>query len=143
MIIIKKYNNRRLYNTSSNKYINLGDIYQMIKNDVEFNVIDAINKKDITRIILTQIIFERENGNNNILPINFLKQLIKFYDGDLCNILAQYLENSLINFVKDQEVILDLTRRYIDDFSYFKFFNQLTKQNLKFIQDNIKNFMGK
>lgn len=130
MIIIKKYNNRRLYNTRNSEYIILDDIYDMIKNNIDFKVIDAKTKSDITRNILTQIIFDLENTNKNILPINFLKDLIKFYDNSTRNFLTNYLENSMSNFIKNQGQLKLYYTNYFDNISLIN----------DFINNNLKSF---
>jgi polyhydroxyalkanoate synthesis repressor PhaR len=83
-VVIKKYANRRLYNTATSSYVTLDHLCQMVKDGVEFAVYDAKSGEDITRSVLTQIIVEEESkGGQNLLPINFLRQLISFY-GDTC-----------------------------------------------------------
>ena len=78
-VVIKKYANRRLYNTSTSTYVTLDDLSTMVKAGTDFLVYDAKTGEDITRSVLTQIIFEEENKGTNLLPINFLRQLIRFY----------------------------------------------------------------
>ncbi|MGE4351979.1 MAG: polyhydroxyalkanoate synthesis repressor PhaR, partial [Bdellovibrionales bacterium] len=80
-VTIKKYANRRLYNTATSSYVTLEDLSSMVKEGCDFNVYDAKTSEDITRSVLTQIIMEEENkiGQQNLLPINFLRQLIGFY----------------------------------------------------------------
>src|SRR5690606_20042478 len=77
--VIKKYANRRLYNTGTSTYVTLEDLAQMVKSDEDFSVVDAKTGDDITRSVLTQIIFEQEGKGQNLLPITFLRQLIRFY----------------------------------------------------------------
>ena len=78
-VVIKKYANRRLYNTSTSTYVTLDDLADMVKQGTDFAVYDAKTGEDITRSVLTQIIFEEESKGTNLLPINFLRQLIRFY----------------------------------------------------------------
>src|SRR6266699_2478244 len=89
-VTIKKYANRRLYNTGTSTYVTLEDLATMVKNGEDFAVFDAKTGVDITRSVLTQIIFEQENkeGTQNLLPINFLRQLIRFY-GDSMQMLCR------------------------------------------------------
>ena len=104
-VIIKKYANRRLYNTASSSYVTLEHLSDMVKEGVDFVVYDAKTKDDIPRSVLTQIIFEEENrgGGQNLLPIQFLRQLIGFYGNSMQAFLPSYLEMSLESFSKQQE----------------------------------------
>lgn len=102
-IIIKKYANRRLYNTSASTYVTLDDLAQMVKDGDEFVVKDAKSGEDITRSVLTQIIFEEENKGENLLPINFLRQLIKFYGDSMQAVVPSYLEFSIESLGREQE----------------------------------------
>ena len=96
-VTIKKYANRRLYNTGTSTYVTLEDLATMVKNGEDFVVFDAKTGEDITRSVLTQIIFEQENkeGGQNLLPINFLRQLIRFYGDSMQMLVPRYLEVSL------------------------------------------------
>jgi polyhydroxyalkanoate synthesis repressor PhaR len=104
-VVIKKYANRRLYNTSTSTYVTLDDLSVMVKGGTDFLVYDAKTGEDITRPVLTQIIFEEENrgGGQNLLPIQFLRQLIGFYGGQMQAFVPSFLEMSLANFAKQQE----------------------------------------
>ena len=104
-VVIKKYANRRLYNTASSSYVTLEHLSDMVKEGVDFVVYDAKTGEDITRSVLTQIIFEEENrgGGQNLLPIQFLRQLIRFYGDQMQAFVPSYLEMSLENFAKQQE----------------------------------------
>lgn len=106
-IIIKKYANRRLYNTATSTYVTLDDLALMVKAGQNFQVVDAKTGEDITRSVLTQIIFEEENkgGAQTLLPVNFLRQLIKFYGDQMQGVVPGYLEFSLDNLTKDQDKI--------------------------------------
>lgn len=103
--VIKKYANRRLYNTGTSTYVTLEDLAQMVKDEEEFVVYDAKSGEDITRSVLTQIIFEQEGKGHNLLPIAFLRQLIGFYGDSMQNVVPSYLEYSLATFSRDQEKI--------------------------------------
>src|SRR5579871_3533446 len=94
-IIIKKYANRRLYNTGTSSYITLEQLCDMVKEGVEFEVRDARTGEDITRQVLAQIIFEEESKGQHLLPIRFLRQLIRFYGDSLQAFLPPYLEMSM------------------------------------------------
>ena len=102
-VVIKKYANRRLYNTSTSTYVTLDDLATMVKAGTDFLVYDAKTGEDITRSVLTQIIFEEENKGTNLLPINFLRQLIRFYGDSMQAFVPGYLEFSLDNLGKEQE----------------------------------------
>jgi len=103
-ITIKKYANRRLYNTGTSSYVTLEDLATMVKNGENFVVYDAKTSEDITRSVLAQIIFEQENKEGqNLLPINFLRQLIRFYGDSMQMMVPRYLEVSLESFTREQE----------------------------------------
>lgn len=102
-VVIKKYANRRLYNTSSSAYVTLDDLAKMVKDGDDFVVFDAKSGDDITRTVLTQIIFEEEGKGQNLLPINFLRQLIRFYGDSMEAFVPSYLEFSLDSLAKEQE----------------------------------------
>ena len=102
-IVIKKYANRRLYNTGSSSYVTLEHLAEMVKQGVDFVVYDARTNDDITRQVLTQIIFEAENSGQNMLPIQFLRQLIKLYGHQIQAFVPGYLEMSLDAFAKQQD----------------------------------------
>jgi polyhydroxyalkanoate synthesis repressor PhaR len=102
-VIIKKYANRRLYNTRSSSYITLDDLAGMTREGVEFQVIDAKTGKDITHSILTQIIMEEEaSGGEQLLPVSFLRQLISMYGNSMQALMPHYLEASMQNFQENQ-----------------------------------------
>lgn len=103
-IVIKKYANRRLYNTGTSTYVTLEDLAEMVKKGEEFTVQDAKTGDDITHPVLTQIIFELENKDGqNMLPIPFLRQLISFYGDQMQMIVPSFLEQSMIAFSREQE----------------------------------------
>jgi polyhydroxyalkanoate synthesis repressor PhaR len=100
---IKKYANRRLYNTGTSTYVTLEDLAEMVKSGEDFIVNDAKTGEDITRSVLTQIIFEQENKGQNLLPITFLRQLIRFYGDSIQNLIPTYLDFSIDSLVRDQD----------------------------------------
>lgn len=102
-VVIQKYANRRLYNKATSTYITLEDLSTMVKDGVDFVVYDAKTGEDITRKVLTQIIFEEESRGQNLLPIQFLRQLIRFYGDQMQAFLPSYLELSLDSFIRQQE----------------------------------------
>lgn len=102
-VVIKKYANRRLYNTATSAYVTLEDLAHMVRDGIEFVVYDAKTNDDLTRQILTQIIFEEESRGEALLPVQFLRQLIGFYGGQMQGVLPSYLEMSLDAFARQQE----------------------------------------
>ncbi|WP_186387690.1 MULTISPECIES: polyhydroxyalkanoate synthesis repressor PhaR [unclassified Stappia] len=101
--IIKKYANRRLYNTGTSTYVTLEDLALMVKDEEDFVVYDAKTGDDITRSVLTQIIFEQENKGQNLLPITFLRQLIRFYGDSMQNVVPSYLDFSMSSLTREQD----------------------------------------
>jgi polyhydroxyalkanoate synthesis repressor PhaR len=101
--VIKKYANRRLYNTGTSTYVTLEDLAEMVKAGEDFVVYDAKSSEDITRSVLTQIIFEQESKGQNLLPITFLRQLIRFYGDSIQNLIPTYLDFSIESLVREQE----------------------------------------
>jgi polyhydroxyalkanoate synthesis repressor PhaR len=132
--VVKKYANRRLYNTASSSYVTLDDLSQMVRNGEDFVVYDAKSGEDLTRSILTQIILEEDGKGRNLLPISFLRQLISFYDDSLRAFLPRYLELSMENFSGNQEQI----RRYIEGtlgrFFPMNQFEDMARQNMALFQ---------
>ena len=104
-VVIKKYANRRLYNTQTSSYVTLDHLCEMVKEGIEFEVRDARTGDDITRSVLTQIIFEEEAKGQNLLPIRFLRQLIRMYGDSLQAFVPGYLDMSMESFTKNQEAI--------------------------------------
>jgi polyhydroxyalkanoate synthesis repressor PhaR len=100
--IIKKYANRRLYNTGTSSYVTLEDLADMVKREEIFVVYDAKSGEDITRSVLTQIIFEQEGKGQNLLPIAFLRQLIRFYGDSMQKLVPSYLEFSIDTLTREQ-----------------------------------------
>ncbi|RKF23610.1 polyhydroxyalkanoate synthesis repressor PhaR [Altericroceibacterium spongiae] len=106
-VIIKKYANRRLYNTKSSSYITLDDLARMTREGIDFQVLDAKTGNDITHAILTQIIMEEEANGEQMLPISFLRQLIAMYGNSMQSIMPFYLEASMQNFQANQRKLQD------------------------------------
>jgi len=104
-IVIKKYANRRLYNTASSSYITLDDLAGMVRDNVEFVVFDAKSGADITHSILTQIIMDEESNGEQMLPVSFLRQLIGMYGNSMQSLMPSYLEASMTNFRQNQTKI--------------------------------------
>lgn len=102
-IIIKKYANRRLYNTGTSSYITLDDLAAMTRANIDFTVVDAKTGDDITHSILTQIIMEEEASGQQMLPVSFLRDLISMYGNSMQAMMPSYLEASMANFRKNRE----------------------------------------
>jgi polyhydroxyalkanoate synthesis repressor PhaR len=102
-VVVKKYANRRLYNTESSSYVTLEDLAQMVRAGRDFVVYDAKSGDDITRSVLTQIIVEEESKGSHLLPESFLRQLIGFYGDSLQGVLPRYLEATMTGFSRQQE----------------------------------------
>tara|TARA_R110002095_G_scaffold183046_2_gene160261 strand:+ start:8322 stop:8924 length:603 start_codon:yes stop_codon:yes gene_type:complete len=102
-IVIKKYANRRLYDTSTSQYVTLDHLRDLVKKGVNFQVIDAKSGDDLTHGVLAQIIFEEESRGVNLLPVDFLRQLIGFYGDSLQTVVPGYLQMSMNNFTQQQE----------------------------------------
>ena len=139
-VVIKKYANRRLYNTATSAYVTLEHLSQMVKEKTDFVVYDAKTGEDITRPVLTQIIFEEESkGGQTMLPISFLRQLISFYGDSLQGVVPQYLEMSMSQFARNQ----DQMRRYLQNafgFNPFQQFESMGKQNMAMFERAMQMF---
>ena len=126
-VIIKKYANRRLYNTHSSSYITLEHLAKMVKDNVEFKVLDAKTGADLTHTILTQIIMEEESTGEQMLPTNFLRQLIGMYGNSMQAMLPSYLEASMEHFRENQAKL----RKAIEDSIGANPLAQLAQRNLE------------
>ena len=102
-ITVKKYANRRLYNTDTSSYVTLDDLAEMVRSERDFVVYDAKTGEDLTHAVLTQIIVEQESKGQNLLPIPFLRQLIRFYGGSIEKLVPSYLEHSLDTLTRQQD----------------------------------------
>ncbi len=129
-IIIKKYANRRLYNTQSSKYITLDFLADLTRKDVEFQVLDAKSGEDITHSVLTQIIMEEENTGQGMLPVNFLRQIISLYGDSMQGLVPQFLESSMDNFRKNQKQVQDAIETAITSGP----FGHIAKQNIEMMR---------
>jgi len=139
-VVIKKYANRRLYNTATSTYVTLEHLSRMVKEGIEFVVHDAKTGEDITRAVLTQIIVEEEAKGQHLLPIGFLRQLIGFYGDSLQGLVPQYLEMTMRSFSDNQ----DRMRRYLNEtfgglFS-FNQFEEMGRKNLAMFEQAMHMF---
>jgi polyhydroxyalkanoate synthesis repressor PhaR len=128
-VIVKKYANRRLYNTATSSYVTLDDLAKLIKSGGDFVAYDAKTGEDITRSVLTQIIMEEEQKGRNLLPISFLRQLISFYGDSMQFLVPGYLEQAMIAFARNQE---QMRKNLQATFGMFPFgqFEEMGKQNI-------------
>ena len=134
-VTIKKYANRRLYDTESSTYITLDRLAQMVREGREFEVVDAKTGDDITRQVLTQIIVEEEARGSTMLPLNFLKQLIGLYGNSMQNFVPQYLEAAMDAFQRNQSAARDAFGANM--------FADLAKRNMAMFEDASRAFAGK
>lgn len=141
-VIIKKYANRRLYNTRSSSYITLEHLAKMTRDGVDFKVLDAKSGDDITHQILTQIIMEEESAGEQMLPVNFLRQLIAMYGNQMQSMVPHYLEASMDNFRANQA---KLAKAFEDSIGHGAFaqtpFAKIAQQNLAMFKAAASAFM--
>lgn len=137
-VVVKKYANRRLYNTASSSYVTLDDLATMIKEGGDFVVYDAKTGEDITRSVLTQIIVEQEQkGGQNLLPISFLRQLISFYGDSMQVLVPGYLEQAMTAFSRNQEQMRNSLRATFGIFPFGQF-EEMGKQNIALFERALK-----
>jgi polyhydroxyalkanoate synthesis repressor PhaR len=137
-VIVKKYANRRLYNTATSSYVTLDDLAKLIKEGGDFVAHDAKTSEDITRSVLTQIIVEQEQkGGQNLLPTSFLRQLIGFYGDSMQFLVPGYLEQAMIAFARNQE---QMRKNLQATFGIFPFgqFEEMGKQNMALFERALK-----
>jgi len=139
-ITIKKYANRRLYNTATSSYVTLDHLCQMVQDDVDFVVFDAKTGEDITRSVLTQIIVEEEAKGQHLLPIKFLRQLIGFYGDSMQWIVPRYLDHVMESFATNQERLRSSMQEAFGGIFPFGNLEEMSKQNLTFFENAMKVF---
>jgi polyhydroxyalkanoate synthesis repressor PhaR len=136
--VVKKYANRRLYNTATSSYVTLEDLATMIKKGGDFVVHDAKTGEDLTRSVLTQIIVEQEQkGGQNLLPISFLRQLISFYGDSMQFLVPGYLEQAMVAFARNQEQMRKSLRATFGIFPFGQF-EEMGKQNMALFEQALK-----
>ncbi|HEU5481481.1 MAG TPA: polyhydroxyalkanoate synthesis repressor PhaR [Sphingomicrobium sp.] len=133
-VTIKKYANRRLYDTESSSYITLDRLAEMVREGREFEVIDAKTGEDITRQVLTQIIVDEESRGSTMLPVNFLKQLIGLYGNSMQAVVPEYLEAAMDAFKRNQKALGDAFSGNA--------FADLAKRNMEMFEDASRVFTG-
>lgn len=139
-ITIKKYANRRLYNTATSSYVTLDNLANMVKAGADFVVYDAKTGEDITRSVLTHIIVEEESKGQKLLPVSFLRHLISFYGDSLQVVVPKYLEHTMHSFAKNQEKMRDYIRDTFDGFMPFGQFEEVNKQNIAMFESALRMF---
>ena len=131
MIKIKKYPNRRLYDTSKSQYINIEYIKKLINEHEEFMIVDSKTEDDVTKSVLLQIINESEtNEHQSLLTDALLKSLIRFYDSDMQVFVRQYLEQSLVQFIDQQDKMQGMMKNMVDN-SPIGLFTKMMEKNLE------------
>ncbi len=140
-IVIKKYANRRLYNTDTSSYVTLDDLCKMIKDGEEIIVFDAKNGDDITRSVLTQIIVEQEaKGGQSLLPTGFLRQIISYYGGNMQGLVPGYLDFAMQALTKNQGQMQEVFRNSFGSLFPFNTMQQMTKQNVALFEQTMRMF---
>ena len=136
-VVVKKYANRRLYNTATSSYVTLDDLAKLIKEGGDFTAQDAKSGEDITRSVLTQIIVEQEQMGQTLLPTSFLRQLISFYGDSMQVLVPGYLEQAMIAFAQNQE---QMRKNLQATFGIFPFgqFEEMGKQNIALFERALK-----
>ena len=137
-IVIKKYANRRLYNTATSSYVTLDHLCQMVKDDVDFIVYDAKSGNDITRSVLTQIIVEEEGKGQNLLPISFLRQLISLYGDSMQWVVPKYLEHMMDGFSENQDKMRQSVQETFGGIFPFGNLDEMNKQNLALFENAMR-----
>ena len=139
-VTIKKYANRRLYNTATSSYVTLDDLATMVKQGGEFVVYDAKTGEDITRSVLTQIIVEEEGKGANLLPISFLRQLIGLYGDQMQWLVPRYLEQAMAAFSSQQEQMRKSLQNAFGGLFPFGGLEEMSKQNMALFEKTMKMF---
>lgn len=139
-VIIKKYANRRLYNTATSSYVTLDDLAGMVRQSQDFIVYDAKTNEDITRSVLTQIIVEEEAKGTNLLPVSFLRQLIALYGDSLQALVPKYLEHSMSSFTQNQERMRQYINNALGGMFPFGSLEELSRRNMEFLNQAFSAF---
>ena len=136
-VVVKKYANRRLYNTATSSYVTLDDLARMIKSGGDFVASDAKTGEDITRSVLTQIIVEQEQKGQNLLPISFLRQLIGLYGDSMQFLVPGYLEQAMLAFAQNQEQMRRNLQATLGIFPFGQF-EEMGKQNIALFERTLQ-----
>jgi polyhydroxyalkanoate synthesis repressor PhaR len=140
VVNIKKYANRRLYNTATSSYVTLEDLANMVRQNIDFAVTDAKTNEDITRSVLTQIIVEQEGKGQSLLPIKFLRQVIAFYGDSLGGVLPRYLEHSMDSFSQNESQMRGMMKNAFKGLFPMQDMEEMGKQNLALFENAMKMF---
>jgi polyhydroxyalkanoate synthesis repressor PhaR len=144
-IEIKKYPNRRLYNTQESRYITLEDLAQLVKVDKDFKVIDVKTQEDVTRVTLTQIILNHELEGYNVMPIELIKQIIKLYDNPMNKVFGEFMINSMNQFNSSMVMyknLFDQGSTPQNPIEWQNYIQKINENNASFFMDIINNFTG-
>lgn len=133
-VIIKKYANRRLYDTSTSTYVVLDDLSEMVKKGQEFRVEDAKTGEDLTRQVLVQIIFEQESKGSPLFPASFLRNIIKYYDDNLNTFLPGYLEGMMDMFHQNREKMHTYMEKSAAQLSVIPGMEEISRRNIAFVE---------
>jgi len=140
-IIIKKYANRRLYDTSASRYVTLEHLRELVRQDKTFQVVDAKSGEDLTRGVLAQIIFEEESKGETLLPVEFLRQLIGFYGDSMQSMVPGYLNMTMDSFARQQaEMREKMTGAITDPAASMALMEEAAKRNMAMFQQAMKMF---
>jgi polyhydroxyalkanoate synthesis repressor PhaR len=140
LVTIKKYANRRLYNTATSAYITLEHLAQMVRDGVDFVVFDAKSSEDITRSILTQIILDAENSGTNLLPVGFLRNIIRSYGDNVQGFLPSYLDLAMKSFADSREQFSKSMTSGFDLAAPVEFFQQAVRTNMAVMAEAARAF---
>lgn len=139
-IIIKKYANRRLYNTASSSYVTLDNLAEMVRAGQEFIVKDAKSGEDLTRGVLAQIIMDKETKDNSLLPLPFLRQLISLYGDNLQTMVPGYLQSTLDTLKKHQGDLQKAMTGGSNASAFMPIVEEMTRQNMAFFEESMRLF---
>ena len=134
LVVVKKYANRRLYNTETSSYITLENLADMVRAGRDFAVYDAKSGEDITRSVLTQIIVEEESKGRALLPTAFLRQLIGFYGDSMQTLVPRFLEQAMSNFAQQQQEVRAAVQKTMGNFFPFGGIEEVQRQNLAMME---------
>ncbi len=138
--IIKRYTNRKLYDTVESRYVTLDEIAAMIKDGVEVRIVDNRTKEDLTSVTLAQIIFEEEKKGQTMLPANFLRQLIRLYGDTLQGFVPGYLDASMETFARNQEAMREQVRQAFEANPALANFEALARTNMEWFENAMRMF---
>jgi polyhydroxyalkanoate synthesis repressor PhaR len=139
-VVIKKYANRRLYDTSASRYVTLDHLRDLVKANTDFQVVDAKSGEDLTRGVLAQIIFEEESKGENLLPVEFLRQLIRFYGDSMQAFVPGYLRLSMDGLARQQDELRKSVTSQMGPAAGMAMLEEQTKRNMAMFEQAMKMF---